>query len=216
MIDYLALQLNQTPAYLLAEKGLFLPLSRTLVLADLHLGKAAHFRKSGIMIPAQAGTHQDYQNLHRLILKYNPLRIIFLGDLFHSVENASWQYFIAFAQQYPQLQLSLIRGNHDILPRIRYNEANLLIYEDQLAEGDLIFSHAPLNEVPSGTLNMAGHIHPAATLKGAAKQSLQLPCFHFEPPYLLLPAFGSLTGTYILPKGRGKQFVVTGKMVKEI
>jgi len=216
MTDYLAIQLNHTPVYLLAEKGVFLPQSHTLILADLHLGKAAHFRKSGIMIPAQAGTYRDYQTLHRLILKYNPLRIIFLGDLFHSVENATWRYFIAFAQQYSQLKLWLVRGNHDILSPARYTEANLLICEDQLVEGNLIFSHAPLNHVPPEMLNMAGHIHPATTLKGMAKQSLQLPCFHFEWPYLLLPAFGSLTGTYVLPKGRGKQFVVTGKTVKEI
>lgn len=216
MMDYLPIQLNHTTVYLLVEKCLFLPQTKTLVIADLHLGKATHFRKSGIIIPSGAGTLRDYKTLHTLIIKYNPERIIFLGDLFHSIENAAWQYFLDFTQNFPWLKLLLIQGNHDIFPTHRYSEANLLLFEEQLIEDDFIFSHAPLSTVTEGYVNIAGHIHPATRLKGLGKQWLKLPCFHFEPPYFLLPAFGSLTGTYLLPKGSSQQFVVTDKLVKEI
>ncbi|GAA4803948.1 ligase-associated DNA damage response endonuclease PdeM [Olivibacter ginsenosidimutans] len=216
MMDYLPIQLNGITVYLLVEKCVFLPHTHTLVIADVHLGKAAHFRKSGIIIPSSAGTQRDYKTLHHLIVKYNPNRIIFLGDLFHSIANASWQYFLEFVNCYPWLNLILILGNHDILSPTHYDQANLLTYKESLIEDKMIFSHAPLDNIPYGMLNMAGHIHPAASLKGLGKQSLKLPCFHFQYPYFLLPAFGSLTGTFLLPKGDGQQFVVTGKVVKEI
>lgn len=216
MMDYLPIQMNGTEIYLLVEKAVFLPHVSSLIIADIHLGKAAHFRKSGIMIPSSAGTQRDYKTLHQLIAKYNPNRIIFLGDLFHSSENASWQYFLEFVQHYPWLKLILIQGNHDVLGHKHYEQANLLIYEECMIEAGFIFSHIPLDEIPRGMINMAGHIHPAASLKGLGKQSLKLPCFHFQDPYFLLPAFGSLTGTSLLPKGSGQQFVVTGKVVKKI
>ncbi|QNL50847.1 ligase-associated DNA damage response endonuclease PdeM [Olivibacter sp. SDN3] len=199
--------------YLLPEKCIFLPENATLVLADIHLGKAAHFRKSGIIIPANAGTLQDYAKLHRLISKYQPKRILFLGDLFHSDTNKSWQHFLDFFHLYPQIKLILVRGNHDILPENVYQEANLALWEEQLEEEFIIYSHAPLAAVPSGMLNIAGHVHPATILTGKGKQKLRLPCFHYQPPLFLLPAFGDLTGTFILPKGNAKQFVVTNKSV---
>lgn len=199
--------------YLLPEKGIFLPESATLVLADIHLGKAAHFRKSGIIIPSKAGTLQDYAKLYHLISTYRPKRILFLGDLFHSVVNRSWQYFLDFFNLYPKIQLILVRGNHDILPKQLYQEANLTLVDDKLEEEFIIYSHAPLANVPSGMINIAGHVHPATLLTGKGRQKLKLPCFHYDPPWFLLPAFGDLTGTFLLPKGNAKQFAVTNKSV---
>jgi len=215
MTDHLAIQLKDKTVYLLAEKCAFFPYTQTLVIADIHLGKAVHFRKSGIMIPPQAGTVQDYRILHHVIQKYKPLRILFLGDLFHSVANTAWQHFADFTTQYNWLTWVLIQGNHDILPAQLYREANLQVCET-LQEDGLLFSHAPLAQVTADSINIAGHIHPATSLRGLGKQTLKLPCFHFAPPYFLLPAFGSLTGTFVLPKGDAQQFVVTGKTVRAI
>lgn len=215
MTDYLAIELNNKIIYLLAEKGIYFPHTQTLVLADLHLGKAVHFRKSGIMIPSQAGTKQDYQVLQQLILKYQPLRILFLGDLFHSVANNSWDHFTAFANHYKTLNFVLIKGNHDLLPSTLYKEAGLTVYDD-LEEDGFMFSHAPLKQLSKHVINIAGHVHPAARLRGLAKQTLKLPCFHLALPYLLLPAFGSLTGLFVLSKENAQQYVIAGKTVHVI
>lgn len=215
MTDHLAIELNNKIIYLLAEKGIFFPHTQTLVIADVHLGKAAHFRKSGIMIPSLAGTVKDYQALHLLIHKYQPARIIFLGDLFHSVANASWNHFIYFTSNYPNLKFILVQGNHDLLTKSHYKDADLEVCND-LLEDNFLLSHAPLANIPENVINIAGHVHPATRLRGQGKQQLTLPCFHFATPYLLLPAFGSLTGTFVLAKGDAKQYIATGKTVRAI
>ena len=38
---------------LLAERGLLWPVQKALIVADLHWGKAGHFRKHGIAVPAK-------------------------------------------------------------------------------------------------------------------------------------------------------------------
>lgn len=216
MSDRLRLQIKNETVYLLAEKCIFFPQNKTLVIADIHLGKAAHFRKAGIIIPQQAGTDQDFSVLHRLLQKYETKRIIFLGDLFHAEENTSWQHFLDFTKKHPLIEFILIKGNHDILPATRYQQGNLKVYHDTLQEGLLLYSHAPLIGVPKGLLNIAGHIHPGAILKGKGRQELRLPCFHLDSALLLLPAFGSLTGTFTLRRGNAQQFVTTGKSVRAI
>ncbi len=48
------IDLAGTSLQLLPQKALFLPEESILVLGDLHLGKAMHFRKAGIIIPRPA------------------------------------------------------------------------------------------------------------------------------------------------------------------
>lgn len=208
--------LGNQPIYLLPEKAMFIPEKRTLIIADVHFGKAEHFRKAGIFMPPNAGTLEDYKRLAHLIDKYQPLQIMFLGDLFHSTENSSWLHFLSFAKQHSTTQLILIKGNHDILPSKLYLDANLIVYPEHLEEDIFIFSHGPLTQVPPGKINVAGHIHPGTTLVGLGKQKLTLPCFHYEHPLLLLPAFGSLTGVYKIPRSHAKQFVVTSQKIIEV
>ena len=45
------------------ERTLFWESERTLIIADLHVGKTGHFRKAGIGVPA--GVYKD--DLHRLL-----------------------------------------------------------------------------------------------------------------------------------------------------
>ncbi|MEH6304501.1 ligase-associated DNA damage response endonuclease PdeM [Olivibacter sp. CPCC 100613] len=213
MSDRLELRIKNKAMYLLAERCIFFPENQTLVIADVHLGKAAHFRKAGIMIPQQAGTDQDFGMLQHVLDKYDAARIIFLGDLFHSSENEAWRHFVDFSDRHPHTELILIKGNHDVLPLAYYQQGNLTVHLETLQEDFILYSHAPLPAVPPGLLNIAGHVHPAARLKAKGKQTLRLPCFHLETSLLLLPAFGSLTGTFALPKGNAQQFVTTGRAV---
>jgi len=209
----LPIQINSLHLHLLPEKAVFLPHNETLVIADLHLGKASHFRKAGIIIPPEAGLKKDYSRLQRLMQSYNPKRLLFLGDLFHSEENTSWLHFLPFIQQYPQTAFSLIKGNHDILPSSLYAKAGLRVYETDLQEDPIIYSHAPLSDLQGCSLNIAGHIHPGVLLNGLGRQSLRLPCFHYTAQRLILPAFGSLTGLQLLSKRNARQFVITDKTV---
>ena len=209
------LQLADITLELLAEKALFLPGENILVVADLHLGKATHFRRSGIPLPMQ-GIMRDYERLHRLIAEKQPERIILLGDLFHSRYNSEWQLFCDFVNTYPRIRFTLIIGNHDILDRAHYEKLCLEIMDDRLLLGNLLLTHEPLKAVPQGRINIAGHIHPGVRLYGAALQSVKLPCFYLRPQQLILPAFGSLTGLYLMEKGNAEVFVIVKEKVIRI
>ena len=68
---------------------------KTLLLADVHLGKVAHFRKNGIAVPRKA-EGVFYQKIEALLQTFSVDRIIFLGDLFHSDQNNEWHLFAAW------------------------------------------------------------------------------------------------------------------------
>lgn len=180
---------------LLPQKAIFWEAQSTLLLADLHLGKSAHFRKNGIAIP-KSSSNQNWILLHQLFRMENLKRVIFLGDLFHSAFNQECQVFSELLEVYPQLQFELVRGNHDILDQSIYDQMNLKVHQDQLQIGPFLLSHEPIEE--DGNYNLAGHIHPGVRLRGKGKQSHKAACFYFGAKAGLLPAFGSLTGLHTL------------------
>jgi metallophosphoesterase superfamily enzyme len=59
-------------------------------------------------------------------------------------------------------------------------------------EGPFAFVHHPVRMTDAYTI--AGHLHPGAVLRGAARQRERLPCFWFGTETAVLPAFGEFTG----------------------
>ena len=124
VFDYKGMELT-----LLPEKAVWIDSISTLLLADIHLGKASHFRKSGIPIPEQV--HDlDYKRLKELIQRYSPKDVYFLGDLFHSFWNEQWEDLSSFLPQFPESTFHLVLGNHDILPTEKYQDTNLQVYRN--------------------------------------------------------------------------------------
>lgn len=175
---------------LIPEKGIFWEEKKYLILADLHLGKAGHFRKSGI--PVSDLVHsKDLLTLDKLIGRFQPEQVIFLGDLFHSDHNQGWEVFKRWIKSKAPLQFKLVLGNHDVLDEPNYRIPNLDVMEK------LSLSPFDLTHIPEETeqYNLAGHIHPAVKMYGKGRQSLRLPCYYFGKHNGLLPAFGNFTGT---------------------
>lgn len=192
---------------LMPEKAIFWHETSFLILTDLHLGKAAHFRKSGIPIPR--GVHEaDLICLQQLIDKYRPEVVLILGDLFHSEINLEWNDFRHFLQFNASLSFILVKGNHDILPEDAYRENNLTVHLDEWSLSPFLFSHHPLGVVPENYYNMAGHIHPGYRLSGRRGEKIKLPSFHFSSTAVLLPAFGRFTGCIHVPKKNGDQVFI--------
>lgn len=194
------------------EKCIYWKEQRLLLLSDLHLGKAGHFRKFGVPVPSHVHLG-DLKRLSTLINTYLPEQIIFLGDLFHSDYNIDWEYFCDWILDYDSLSFTLVKGNHDILYRLDYQEAGLNVIEE-LIIGDFSLTH----EKKSNQLyNISGHIHPSVRLKGAARQGMTLPCFYFADDHGYLPAFGAFTGyANITPKERDKIYVIADKSVHKL
>ena len=176
-----------------ASRCLFWKEQEILIISDAHFSKETHFRKNGIAIPAGIIQH-DLIQISGLIEKFNPKKIIFLGDMFHSEINEGLNAFIQWRKLHPQLNLQLIVGNHDILPDAWYTFAAIECVPEYLVIDNLIFSHDKLPLIPEQNINFYGHLHPAIRLQGNAKQSLRLPCFLFGLNEVILPAFGRFTG----------------------
>jgi DNA ligase-associated metallophosphoesterase len=189
---------------------------KALLLADLHLGKGAHFRKEGIPMPVQAG-QVDFDKLIALLLDFQPERTLFLGDLFHSVYNPTWEEFGQLVNQFGDIHFELIAGNHDILSPHQYEKFQVKVHAEPYPMGPFLLSHHPMESVPEDRYNLAGHIHPGIRLSGLGRQRLRLPCFWFGKEQGLLPAFGSLTGTApIEALAEDQVFVVTDEAVIEV
>lgn len=201
--------------WLLPEKAIWWPGKKILLIADLHLGKTTHFRKSGVNVPVQV-LYDDIAVLDHLVTSLPAERVIVLGDLFHAEENSEWGVFGEWLLSRP-VRWELIRGNHDILPFDAYERYNVHVHDKFLIESPFLLTHFPLpdNEfVPPGHFVLSGHVHPAVVLKGKAYQNLRVGCFFFGDGYGLLPAFGRFTGCEVLEKSRGDEvFVVAGDRV---
>lgn len=186
--------LNQT-LLLLCQKAIYWKEEKALIAADVHLGKGGHFRKAGIAVPRELA-QDDLAVLSDLIHAHQPQKLIFLGDLFHSDMNSDWDWFALWRQQFPKLQIMLIRGNHDVIHDKHYIGLNVELHESLLVSPFLMLHHplvAEKLETAKGYV-LCGHIHPGVSLRGKGRQSLMLPCFAFGDRQAVLPSFGKFTG----------------------
>lgn len=197
---------------LFPQKALFWKKQRILLMADLHLGKINHFRKSGIPVPSKANDH-NLELFMEVVNLAKPQRIICLGDLFHSHYNQEWEVFGELVKHFSAISFELVLGNHDIMSERQYERKGIRVYDDLAIDG-FHFTHHPLDIVNENNYNMAGHIHPGVHLRGKGRQSLTLPCFYFGPRQAFLPAFGKFTGlALIAPKKEDKIFVVADNKI---
>ena len=182
-------QLEGETLHLLPEKAVYWEEQNMLIVADLHLGKAGHFRKAGIPVPAAVHWH-DLKVLTALLSNYQPQKVLLLGDLFHSALNNEWWDFENLLESFPKLQFILVKGNHDILPEAAYRLSNLEIHAEDMTLGPFVFSHIPPEEeMLQQGYYISGHLHPGVRIIGE-----KLPCFYFSQKGAVLPAFGRFTG----------------------
>lgn len=186
---------------LLPERALLLPEYHTLVVADWHLGKGAHFRKAGIFMPVLP-VDKDMVRLQSLLDAHHVHTVVFLGDLFHNDLNSEWHAFEQFRAANPSIRFILTRGNHDILPDELLEAAGVEVVPSYSIAPHIHCTHHPETESTDGQLNIAGHVHPGCSIPAKGRQAYRLPCFYYHNQTLLLPAFGSLTGLYLVQPSR--------------
>jgi len=198
------------------ERALYLPKHKLLAISDLHLGKSAHFRKAGLQVPSTIA-QTDLQRLSTVIEQYAPDALLINGDMFHHEINTDVDNFLTWRKQYQQLNLLLVKGNHDQLSSADYSSMDIKIYEPSYCLGPFCFIHDAPKCNEKELYPISGHIHPGVSITGKAKQRLKFPCFYFGNSYALLPAFSLFTGLYnIYPKADERIFAVTPKNVVEV
>tara|TARA_R110001592_G_scaffold8105_2_gene44787 strand:- start:374278 stop:374961 length:684 start_codon:yes stop_codon:yes gene_type:complete len=194
--------------HLLKEKAIYLAKENTLLLADTHFGKAAHFRKAGIPVPENIHL-EDFARIHQLLGSTGASNVIFLGDLFHSDANESWYTLLEFIELHPNIRFQLVLGNHDILPGNIYENSPLEMHSSGLKLGNLLLSHEPQPSLGMDTLNICGHIHPGIVIKKNSKQRIRLPAFYYKNNSLIMPAFGQFTGLFSMDVKSAESIMVT-------
>ena len=173
------------------KRAIYWSAQSLLILSDLHLGKASHFRKNGIAIPTTVND-VDLQTLERLILHFNPKKILFVGDLIHSKSNKEVVLFKDFISKHSSVEFLLVKGNHDRVSATFLQQLGISKVVDALEIDGIIFSHEPtLN--PKQTV-ICGHIHPGIRIILPNKKALRMPCFVVAQNQIILPAFSLFTG----------------------
>ncbi len=208
------MQLGEQSLMLLKERALWMPANRVLIVADLHFGKVNHFRRAGLPVPLKAN-HRNAERLIELIQRHQPSTAYFLGDLFHSTYNDDWEVIGQIVRHFPGCRFELIRGNHDILSEQQYRRHGIEVRESHRI-CDLLLTHEPM-ENTGDSINVSGHLHPAARLVGKGRQSILLPCFWYNRQRLILPAFGSFTGLAAISPAEGDAvYLVTDERIVEM
>lgn len=194
---------------LLPERAIYWRRTHTLLIADVHLGKAATFRAAGIPLGGD-NTADDLRRLSRVLSATRAQKLIILGDLLHARqgrETRTLETFASWRGEHPDLRIWLVRGNHDRGAGDPPADWNIQVVNGPTPGPQFVLAHEPPQNVQGYAL--AGHLHPAAQLTGQGRQRLKLPCFWFGASCGVLPAFGSFTGTSIIqPQKTDHVFVV--------
>lgn len=210
MNPYLPIELQQTELWLLADKAIYWPAEQTLLIADIHFGKAAAYRRLGQPVP-KGTTETNLRRLDALLAQYPSQKLIFLGDFLHAPEArapATLARLGEWRARHPQLEITLVRGNHDRRAGDPPMELGIEVVPEPLLLGPFALQHEP-DPHPTHHV-LAGHLHPAFRLHGRGRQSLRLPCFCIGERVSLLPAFGSFTGMMDIGAGFAQRLYVTG------
>lgn len=196
------------------ERALYLPAEKLLAISDLHLGKAAHFRKAGLAIPNTV-SQNDLKRLAELLHKYQPQKLLINGDMFHSDYNTEIDEFAKWKSAFNPVKIILVKGNHDKQKEKTYTDLGIEVYEPNYSLLNFCFIHDAA-KCTSQLYSIGGHIHPGISIFNKAKQRLKFPCFYFGENHGILPAFSTFTGLQLVqPKENDLVFAVTpAKVVK--
>ncbi|MFP9190832.1 metallophosphoesterase [Natronosalvus vescus] len=181
------------------ERAVYVPAAETLVVADLHLGRAA---ASAVDAPIDDGG-DVLARLETLLAQTAPTTVVVAGDLLHAFssvpEGVDWDVTrLERAVADADADLVVTPGNHDSMLETVYAGQTAECY--RLADGETVVCHGHERPVlegdddpepqPQPRRYIVGHDHPALSIGGR-----KLPCFLYgENVYrgadvLMLPAF---------------------------
>ena len=145
--------------------------------------------KNGTLLPPY-DTRQTLTRLAEVIDRYEPARVIALGDSLHDVgaaqRMAAEDLEVLHIMQEDREWLWLA-GNHD--PDVGSRLGGRMC--GALEVGGIALRHQPANGCM--THEIAGHMHPAARLSMYG-YSIRRPCFVGNGRRLVMPAFGAFAG----------------------
>lgn len=172
----------------LPSGGLYWRAENTLLVADLHLEKFSSYARRGQLLPPY-DTALTLKRLEADLVRTGAGQVIALGDSFHRDEGVATLLDadrLRLATLTDKARWTWLSGNHDPAPHALGGVCLPL-----LERGGLTLVHEPRRGIAG---LVAGHLHPAAHL-AINGRSVRRPCFVHDGRLLILPAYGSGTGT---------------------
>jgi DNA ligase-associated metallophosphoesterase len=202
------------PVVLLADRALWLPERHTVVVADLHWGKAAAFRAAFVPLPSGT-TAGDLTRLTHVLHATAATTLVVLGDLLHARAGRhadTLATIAAWRDAHSALDITLVRGNHDAHAGDPPESLRITCVDAPYAFGPFIGVHEPEERTHGYVLS--GHLHPCVSVRGRGRQHVKLAAFVFGPRVGVLPAFSSFTGTGMYePSPDDRLFVIADRDV---
>lgn len=163
---------------------------RLLVVSDLHLEKGSSFARRGALLPPY-DTAATLLRLQAAVDRHAPRTVVCLGDSFHDrggPDRLPDPYRDALAALMAGRDWFWVKGNHDPDPPVGLGGTSV----EELAIGPLVMRHEPCAHRGDGEI--AGHLHPCARIVQRGR-SVRRRCFAGDGRRIILPAFGSYTGS---------------------
>ncbi len=190
-------------------RTIYWPAYQILLLSDLHVGKAAHFRRNGLAVPGTIGK-ADLDRLDFLFSYYTLKEVVIVGDILHAQKNSEVIQFRTWLGNYPDIRFTLVKGNHDRLKEKEWDSLGLFQSLKVYQIGNIQMVHEPVNTFSEDLFVISGHIHPGIEVKTLNKSKLRLPCFVVMPHQIILPAFSHFTGLYTQAEFLNAQYYAIG------
>ena len=148
--------------------------TRTLLIADPHIGWEMELQEKGIHVPSQ--TPKVLNKLTAILSRYKPQQLVIVGDVKYTVvssELSEWHDvpdFFAKLQNYVS-DIAIIRGNHDANIEPLLPESVKLLPATGIVIGDVGVFHG--HKWPSPALLgcktlVMGHLHPVVVFRDPA------------------------------------------------
>jgi DNA ligase-associated metallophosphoesterase len=177
-----------------ARRAVWLAETRTLVVADLHLGYVWAHRHGGQMLPL--GVREDTaERLLALIADYDAREIVLLGDIVHRavpVAELRAELGTLFRDVGARVALTAVAGNHDRQLAALLRTSGVvatLVREHRCGPHVLLHGDQAGGSAEAGGRVFIGHEHPAISLSDRVAHSMKCPCFLVGPRVVVLPAF---------------------------
>ncbi len=145
--------------------------TRTLLIADPHIGWEMELQQKGIHVPSQTG--KILNKLTALLAEYKPDRLLIVGDVKYTVvssELGEWQDIPDFFKKLQSYvaNIAIVRGNHDANLEPLLPENVELLPATGAVVGDVGVFHGhkwPSPELLGCKTLVMGHMHPVVVFR---------------------------------------------------
>jgi uncharacterized protein len=186
-----------------ASGALSIPASKTVIIADLHLGYSWAQRRRGELGPL--ADSRTREKLFRVLNELGSERIVFLGDVVHAPRpcqpEREW-IEQTLTELSHRAELIAVRGNHDRAFAKEFAHLPVRMAESW-SEENVFALHGdrlPQN-IEQGQTLVVGHLHPSIPVKDSAGAGQRLAVFLATNRCIVMPAFSPFARGYDLTAG---------------